>query len=71
VSKASCLQDETRLAVGSVQLEIARIGICLQNPGPGREMRLGMFAAPVARIIENDRRRIGAAEWAVIPDIIP
>src|SRR5690554_3689136 len=56
---------------GRVELAIAAIGVCLQDPGPAIEMGLRVLSAPVARIVEQRRRRIGTAEWPVVADIDP
>src|SRR5690554_3508549 len=56
---------------GCVELAVAAIGVCLQDPGPAIEMGLRVFSAPVARIVEQRGRRIGTAEWPVVADIDP
>jgi len=46
--KAASLEDQARLTVCRIEFVIAGKGIGLQNAGPRRQMRLGMFTAPVA-----------------------
>ena len=60
-----------RFAIGLVQLVISAISVSLENPGVTGEMRLGMLARAVARIIEHRRRRRCAAERAIVAHINP
>src|SRR3546814_1817892 len=59
---AAGLQHRPRHARRSIELAVAAIGIGLQHAGPVPEMRLGMLATPVAGIVEDRRRRLGAGE---------
>jgi len=68
---AGCLQDRPRLAICLVELVVAAVGVGLQHPGVGGQMRLGMLAAPVARVVEHDRCWRRAAKRPVIADIDP
>ena len=47
------------------------IGVSLEDPGPGREMRLGMFATPITGEAEEYSRWRRAAERPVVADIAP
>ena len=55
--------------VGFEQRVVAGIGIGLQDAGIADKMRLWMFTAAIARIVEQRRRRCGAAERAIVADI--
>src|SRR6266404_1673420 len=68
---AGCFQDRPRFAIGLVQLVVSAVCVSLENPGVVGEMRLGMFARSVARVIEHCRRRRGAAERAIVAHINP
>src|SRR3546814_3739714 len=67
---AAGLQHRPRHARRSIELAVAAIGIGLQHAGPVPEMRLGMLATPVAGIVEDRRRRLGAGEGPVVADKI-
>lgn len=58
MGKAARLEDRTGLAVRSIELVVASIGVGLQNAGPFRQVTLGMIAQPVARVMEDHRWRI-------------
>ncbi len=62
---AGCFQDRARIAIRSA------ISVGLENPSVVGEMRLGMLAGAVARVIEHRRRRHGAAERAIIAHVNP
>src|SRR5206468_6363908 len=68
---AGCFQDRPRFAIGLVQLVVSAVCVSLENPGVVGEMRLGMFARSVARVIEHCRRRCGAAARAIVAHINP
>src|SRR5437867_5518477 len=68
---AGCFQDRPRFAIGLVQLVVSAVCVSLENPGVVGEMRLGMFARSVARVIEHCRRRRSAAERAIVAHINP
>src|SRR5882757_11548605 len=68
---AGCFPDRSRLAIGLVQLVISAISVSLENPSIIGEMRLGMLARSVARVIEHSGRRRGAAERAIVAHINP
>lgn len=65
------LQHRTGLPAEGVELVVAAIGVGLQYPRPGRDMRAWMFAAPVAGIVEQRGGRIGTREWSVVVNIHP
>jgi hypothetical protein len=71
MGKAACLEDRTGLAVRSLELVGASIGVGLQNAGPSRQVTLGMIAAPVARVMEDSGWRIVAIEGSIIANIVP
>ena len=71
MGKASCLQDRRGLAIDSVQLGEPGIGVGLQDAGPGRKVASWAIAAPVGRIVEDDRGRITASEGPVVAHVIP
>ena len=48
----------------------ATVGVGLQDPGIAGEMLLGVLAAAVARVVEEDSRR-ALAEGAIVADIRP
>ena len=68
---AGRFQDRPRLAIGLVELVVSAIGVGLENPGVVGQMRLGMLAGAVARVIEHRRRRRGAAERPIVAHIDP
>jgi hypothetical protein len=47
----------------------ARIG--LQDPGKAGQVRLGVRARSVARVVEQRRRRVGAGERQIVAHIDP
>jgi hypothetical protein len=59
---AISIQDRPRPAIGLVQLVVSAVSVSLENPSVPGEMRLGMFARPIARVIEHRSGRRGAAE---------
>ena len=65
------LQDRAGLAVRQIELVVAVVGVGLQDAGVAGEMRLRMFAAAVARVIEDRRGRPGAAERPVVAHVDP
>ena len=64
-------QDWSRRATGLVELAIAAVGVGLEDAGVVGQMRLGMLAGPIARVIEHGRRRRRSAEWLVVAHIDP
>jgi hypothetical protein len=58
-------------AAGLVKLAVAAVGIGLEDAGIAGQMRLGMLAGPIARVIEHGRRRRWPAEWPVVAHIDP
>jgi hypothetical protein len=58
-------------AVGIVEAVIAAIGVGLQDTAKHIQVMLGVRAGPIARGVEEGRRRIGAAERPVVPDVGP
>ena len=68
---AGRLQDRPRLAIRLVQLVVSAISVGLENPSVVGEMRLGMLAGAVARVIEHRCRRHGAAERAIVAHVNP
>src|SRR5208282_3280449 len=66
---AGRFQDRPWLAVGLVELVVAAVSVSLENPGVVGQMRLGMLARPVARVIEHRRWRRGAAEWQIVAHV--
>ena len=71
MGEAARFQHRTGVAAFAIELVVAAIGISLQDPGPCREMGLRMFAAPVARVVEQGCRWIGSRERAIIADVGP
>ena len=65
------LPDRAGLAVREIELFVAIIGVGLQDAGVVNEMRLRALACPIARGIEQRRRRPGAAERPVVVDVNP
>ena len=63
--------DRTRFSVWQIQLVVAVIGVGLQDAGVTRQMRLGVLALAIARVIENRRGRPGAAERLVVAYVGP
>ena len=55
---------------GFVEAAEAGIRIGLQDPGVAGEMLLGMLAAAIARVMEENRR-LALAEGAIVADISP
>ena len=53
-----------------IELAEAAIGVGLQDPGIAGEMLLGVFAAAIARVVEEDSRRT-LAKGAIVADIRP
>jgi hypothetical protein len=71
VSPASGLHDRARFAIRLIQLAIAAKSVGLQDAAVRRQVRLRMFPAAIARIVEHGCRRSRAAEWPIIADIDP
>ena len=71
VRPAGRFDDRRRLARRLVELVEAGIGVGLHDAGLAGEMLLRMFAGAIARIIEEGRRRILAAERPVVAHIGP
>ena len=71
VRPAPGLHDRAGLAVRLIQLAIAGKSVGLQNAAVRRQVRLRMFPAAIARIMEQCCRRSRAAEWPIIADIDP
>jgi len=65
------LHDRARLAVCLVQLGVPAEGVGLEQPAIAGQMRLGMLAGAIARIIEHRRRRSGAGERAIVAHVHP
>ena len=63
--------DRSRMAPSQIELVIPVIGVGLQDAGIARQMRLGMLAPAVARVVEHRRRWIGATKRPVVPDVDP
>ncbi len=64
-------QDRSRRAAALVKLAIAFIGVSLEDPGVVGQVRLGMLAGPVARVIEHRPRRRRPAKRLVVAHIDP
>src|SRR5205809_235667 len=64
-------RSATSRATGLVELAIAAVGVGLEDAGVVGQMRLGMLAGPIARVIEHGRRRRRSAEWLVVAHIDP
>ena len=71
VSEAACFEHRAGQPAGCVKLVVAGIGVSLQEPRPGGEMRAWMLGAPVAGIVEQRRRRCRTGERPVIAHIDP
>ena len=54
-----------------VELAIAFIGVSLEDPAVVGQVRLGMLAGPVARVIEHRPRRRGPSKRLVVPHVDP
>ena len=65
------LDERARLAVGLIELGVPAIGVGLEDPGIAGQMRLRMFAAAVARVIEHRRRRRRSAERPIVAHVDP
>jgi hypothetical protein len=65
------LHDRAGPAIGKVEAIVAVERVGLQNAGIAGQMPLGMLARPVARGVEQRRRRILAAKRPVVADIHP
>jgi hypothetical protein len=58
------LDDRARLAIGKIEAVIVIEHVGLQNAGVAGQMPLGMPARPIARGVEQRRRRsLAAEEW--------
>ena len=64
-------QDWSRRAAGLVELTIAAVGVGPEDAGVVGQMRLGMFAGPMARVIEHGRGWRRSVEWLVVAHIDP
>ena len=71
VDPAGRFEDRARRAAGLVELAVAAIGVGLEDPGVVGQMRLGMLAGPIARVVEHCRRRRRPAERLVVAHIDP
>ncbi len=71
VAPAGCLKDRRWFPIGSVEIVVAVEGIGLHQTNVASKMALRMLSSPVARVIEQRRRRIVAAKWPVIANIRP
>ena len=63
--------DRARLAIGFVKLGVSAIGIGLEDTGIVGQMRPGMFAGSIARVVKHRRRRYRTAERAIVAHINP
>ena len=59
------------MAPRQIELVIPVIGVGLQDAGIPGQMRLGMLALAVARVVEHRRRRARATKRPVVPDVDP
>src|SRR5690606_729927 len=71
MGEAASFEHGAGAAAGSVELTIAAIGIGLEDTGPGSEVGLRMLSAPIARVVEQGRRRCRSGERPVVADIGP
>ena len=71
VDPTGSFQDRSRRAATLVKLAITFIGVSLEDPGVVGQVCLGMFAGPVARVIEHRPRRRGPAKRLVVPHVDP
>lgn len=71
VCEAASLEHGTRIATVAIPLAVAAIGVGLEDGPPTGKVRLKALAAPVARIVEERRRRVGTRKWDVAADIDP
>jgi hypothetical protein len=65
------LDQRVRLSCLGVQIVEPSVGIRLQDPAISNEMTLRVLATPVARVVEDRRRRRRSAERSVVADIGP
>ena len=71
VSEATGFEHGTGLAAVAIELAISAIGVGLQDACPGYEMGARMFAAPVARVMEQRGRWCWSAERSIVAHINP
>ena len=71
MSPAERRADRALRACGIVEAIVPTVSIRLQDPAVTAQMSLGMLSGPVARGVEQRRRRVRAAEGAVVTDIGP
>src|ERR1700722_5687521 len=71
VGPAGRLGNRPRPSLGIVELAEPGIGVGLEDPGIAGAMPGGMLAVAVARVAEDCRRRVRAAERPIVPDIGP
>ena len=64
-------QDRARRAARLVELAIAAVGVGLEYSGVVGQVRLGMLAGPIARVIEHCRWRRRPAERLIVAHIDP
>ena len=71
MAPAQRLDDRTGTPVRKVEAIVAVVGVGLQNAGVTGQMPLRMLASPIARGVEQRRRRVLAAERPVVADVGP
>ena len=71
VAPAQGLEDRARRPRRFIKLVVAAIGVRLQHSRPGGEMGLRVLSTPIARVVEQRRRRRWTAERAVVADVGP
>ena len=65
------LDDRPRLALRPIKPVVTAIGVGLQDAAPAAQMSFGMLGRPIARGVEQRRRRPLSAEGAIVADIDP
>lgn len=69
---AACrFEHRARLPLRLIKPVEAAVRFSLQDAGEVAEMALGMLAAPIRGVEEHGSRRVGPAEWPVVPDVGP
>jgi SAM-dependent methyltransferase len=59
------------MAPSHIELVVPIIGVGLQDAGVSGQMRLGMLALAVARVVEHRRRRTRSPKRPIVPDVNP